>query len=225
MLILIAPDPYSEHSWLKSFFSQFQVDTLFVESRKRGSQALKAGWSGSFEIYDEHSEGNSSLLNLLNIKKTQVLLSDGGAPCIGDPGHFLVGQAHRKEIPVCTRGIHSPILAALSMSGLSGNSFRFHGYPPKGKEERKSFARNLDGSEPQVLIEPPYRSLYLIEDLIAEMNSKSWLSFSCNIGTDQEQTFAGTQDDWKSHPSKLEAKPLGVAVFQRDFLTGKKKKS
>ena len=67
------------------------------------------------------------------------ILSEAGAPGIADPGSVAIKIAHELGISVQPLIGPSSILLALMASGMSGQSFAFHGYLPiKEKEANQS---------------------------------------------------------------------------------------
>ena len=67
-----------------------------------------------------------------------ALISDAGCPGIADPGSEIVRLAHQSKIKVVPLVGPSSILLALMASGMSGQNFKFNGYLPIEKNERKS---------------------------------------------------------------------------------------
>lgn len=223
MLTLIAPDIHYARrpQWLKDHFAKANYDLVLAESRDSLKDVRLGGYKGETEIYSEHDQGKfPPHLKTALISKNVGFISDGGAPTVGDPGHELARTAHEEGVAVTCSGVHSYILAALIVSGCSGNRFQFLGYPPRDPQERKKFLRESfrrDPQTPAVLMDTPYRTLALIEDLIALMDKHSWLSVSANIGGEHEMTFAGDAGYWKRKRAeileKLGKKPLAVTVY------------
>ena len=97
-----------------------------------------------------------------------ALISDGGTPCISDPGSRLVAEAHRRGAEV--RVIPGPcaVAAALSVSGLPADRFHFAGFLPARKGARR---RALDELAPLgmtlVFYEAPHRSIEMLDDAIS----------------------------------------------------------
>mgnify|MGYP000023399665 CR=1 FL=1 len=73
-----------------------------------------------------------------------ALISDAGCPGIADPGSEIVRLAHQSKIKVVPLVGPSSILLALMASGMSGQNFKFNGYLPIEKNERKSKIKNFN---------------------------------------------------------------------------------
>ena len=82
------------------------------------------------------------------IKKVQEgkdvgVISEAGCPGIADPGQKLCEKAHIKNIKINPMIGPSSITLALMASGLNGQEFKFHGYLPIKKEERKQKIKEI----------------------------------------------------------------------------------
>ncbi|HRD88614.1 MAG: SAM-dependent methyltransferase [Candidatus Accumulibacter sp.] len=100
------------------------------------------------------------------------LISEAGCPAIADPGADLVALAHAMGVEVVPLVGPSSILLALMASGLSGQSFAFHGYLPSEAGAREQRLRELEKESrqqrrTQIFIETPYRNRQLLASLLA----------------------------------------------------------
>lgn len=80
---------------------------------------------------ENKEEKTAVLLARLREGASVALVSDEGTPAIADPGKFLIQGAIRAGIPVVPVPGPSAGLAALSVSGLSGDRFLFLGTLPQ----------------------------------------------------------------------------------------------
>ena len=80
-----------------------------------------------------------------------ALVSDAGTPVIADPGQYLIAQALAHGIRVVPVPGASALLAALSASGLPGESFLFLGSLPEPPRARRKALQDVE-SEPRTLI-------------------------------------------------------------------------
>lgn len=117
--------------------------------------------------YQEHNEEKSGkgILALLDNDKSVAVCSDGGYPCISDPGYRIVADAiaagHRIEVIPGA----SAVPVALIASGLSTSSYTFKGFPPRKSGPRKRFLEtDRDLPHTIVLFESPYRVAKLLAD-------------------------------------------------------------
>lgn len=82
--------------------------------------------------HNENKEEKAAvLLARLGEGDSVALVSDAGTPVIADPGRFLVQQAIAAAIPVTPVPGPSAVLAAIAVSGLSGDRFLFLGALPR----------------------------------------------------------------------------------------------
>ena len=69
---------------------------------------------------------------------TLTLSPIGGCPGVADPGSQLIRLAHSAGIRVIPQVGPASMILALMASGMSGQNFKFNGYLPIEKNERKS---------------------------------------------------------------------------------------
>ena len=98
--------------------------------------------------------------------QTAALISDAGTPLISDPGVRLVSSCIDNNIEVIPIPGASAVLSALSISGLSTDSFVFEGFLPQ-KKGRQTKLKELALEERTIVI---YESMYRIEKLLNEFN-------------------------------------------------------
>ncbi len=95
-----------------------------------------------------------------------ALVTDAGMPVISDPGFRLVHLAIRHDIPVVPVPGASAFVAALAASGLPVERFRFGGFLPSKKHERRKSLEELKGSfRTLVFYEAPHRVLDMLKDI------------------------------------------------------------
>lgn len=79
---------------------------------------------------ENKEEKTAVLLSRLREGASVALVADEGTPVIADPGKFLIQEAIRAGIPIASVPGPSAGLAALSVSGFSGDRFLFLGAMP-----------------------------------------------------------------------------------------------
>jgi 16S rRNA (cytidine1402-2'-O)-methyltransferase len=88
-------------------------------------------------------------------------------PGISDPGYRLISLAIRHHVPVVPIPGASAFLAALVASGLPTDSFRFSGFlPAKRGERRAALAAVKSSPRTQVFYEAPHRVVEALEDVV-----------------------------------------------------------
>jgi 16S rRNA (cytidine1402-2'-O)-methyltransferase len=107
-----------------------------------------------------HNEAarTEQVLALLSRGGDVALVSDAGTPLVSDPGARLVAAAAGAGHPVSPVPGASALLAALSVAGLASDRFRFVGFPPRRRGERRALFESLRAdADALVLFESPQR--------------------------------------------------------------------
>ena len=146
-----------------------EVDLIAAEDTRRTSKLL-----AHYDIRKplvslrEHNEVRESprLVRRLEAGESIALVSDAGTPGIADPGSSLVTAARAAGIPVVAIPGVSAVAAAVSVSGLSGDSFTFYGFPPSsGAARQRWFDKVALDNEAVVFFESPHRIRRTIDEL------------------------------------------------------------
>ncbi|MDE0746849.1 MAG: 16S rRNA (cytidine(1402)-2'-O)-methyltransferase [Porticoccaceae bacterium] len=117
--------------------------------------------------YHDHSDKRSTdkILKRLAAGDDIALISDAGTPLISDPGYRLVHEARLNGFSVVPIPGASAVIAALSVSGLATDKFRFIGFLPSKSSQRRTAIEALKGvTETIVCYEAPHRIVSTIED-------------------------------------------------------------
>jgi len=103
---------------------------------------------------------------LLEDGKTVAFATDAGVPGISDPGRSLVRLAREIRATVDVLPGPSAFVGALVLSGFDVHHFRFDGFPPRKRAERRAYLRTL-AHEPAAIAwyESPVRVLELLADV------------------------------------------------------------
>src|SRR5579864_9289440 len=119
--------------------------------------------------YHEHNEMTRSaeLVKEMQEGASVALVTDAGMPGISDPGYRLIALAIRHRVPVVPIPGASAFLAALVASGLPTDSFRFGGFLPAKRGERRAALEAIKSSpRTQVFYEAPHRILETLADVV-----------------------------------------------------------
>jgi 16S rRNA (cytidine1402-2'-O)-methyltransferase len=140
------------------------------------------------------------------------IISEAGLPCVADPGADIVRWAHRNKVRVKPLGGASSILMALMASGMSGQSFVFHGYLPIDKNNRAKKIKELEADavrkiQTQICMEAPYRNNSLLEDLCKTLNPETLLCVACEITSPTEYIETRSLREWQTNKPDLHKKP------------------
>jgi 16S rRNA (cytidine1402-2'-O)-methyltransferase len=146
-----------------------QVDLIAAEDTRRTRQLLT-----HYEIqkpllsYHKFNSRASApqIISALREGRKVALVTDAGTPGVSDPGSYLVQRAVAEGIPVEPVPGPSAVTTALSASGFYGDAFRFAGFPPARKGERREFLAGLRFEEDTLIFfESPQRLSALLADL------------------------------------------------------------
>jgi 16S rRNA (cytidine1402-2'-O)-methyltransferase len=147
-----------------------EVSIVAAEDTRRTARLLKHyGIQTPTLSFHEHNEHQKAprLLTVLEQGQSIALVSDAGTPLLSDPGGGLVKAAIDLGIQVTPVPGASAVLAALVMSGLTGNRFTFVGFPPNRSLARKKWLKALPLEQgPLVIFEAPHRLLGSLTDML-----------------------------------------------------------
>ena len=119
--------------------------------------------------YHEHNEMTKSaeLVKQMQEGASVALVTDAGMPGISDPGYRLIALAIRHHVPVVPVPGASAFLAALVAGGLPTDSFRFSGFLPAKRGERRTVLETIKTSpRTQVFYEAPHRIVETLDDIV-----------------------------------------------------------
>jgi 16S rRNA (cytidine1402-2'-O)-methyltransferase len=145
------------------------VDVVACEDTRQTQKLLNHyGITTRTISYHEHNEMTRSaeLVKEMQEGASVALVSDAGMPGISDPGFRLISLAIRHHLPVVPIPGASAFLAALVASGLPADSFRFSGFLPAKRGERRAALEAIRSSpRTQVFYEAPHRIVEALSDV------------------------------------------------------------
>jgi len=118
--------------------------------------------------YHQHNQRRKSgeLLRELKSGNDVALVTDAGSPGISDPGALLVGRAFDENIRVVPVPGASAVIAGLSVSGFSTESFVFLGFlPNKPGKRKRELKKMILETRTLVFFEAPHRLKAMLTDL------------------------------------------------------------
>ena len=147
-----------------------QADVIACEDTRQTQKLLNHyGITTRTTSYHEHNEMTRSAELVLELEQGAriALVTDAGMPGISDPGFRLITLAIRHHIPVVPIPGASAFLSALVASGLPTDSFRFNGFLPAKRGQRRQVIESIRESErTQVFYEAPHRVTEALEDIV-----------------------------------------------------------
>ena len=147
-----------------------EVDFIAAEDTRRTRPLLNhLGISKPIISVHEHNERErvESLLDKIQAGESMALVSDAGTPLISDPGYHLVREAREHGITVIPVPGACALVAALSVSGLPTDHFRFEGFLPSKSTARKTRLQQLSKeSVTLVFYESSHRISAAVQDMV-----------------------------------------------------------
>ncbi len=146
-----------------------EVDVIACEDTRQTQKLLNHyAIATRTTSYHEHNEMTKSaeLVKEMQEGASVALVTDAGMPGISDPGYRLIALAIRHRVPVVPIPGASAFLAALVASGLPTDSFRFSGFLPSKRGERRAALEAVKTSpRTQVFYEAPHRIVDTLADI------------------------------------------------------------
>jgi 16S rRNA (cytidine1402-2'-O)-methyltransferase len=146
-----------------------EVDVIACEDTRQTQKLLNHyAINTRTTSYREHNEMTRSaeLVKEMEGGASVALVTDAGMPGISDPGYRLITLAIRHHVPVVPIPGASAFLAALVASGLPTDSFRFSGFLPAKRGDRRAALEQIKTSpRTQVFYEAPHRAVESLEDI------------------------------------------------------------
>lgn len=188
------------------------LDGLIAESEQGGRRYLsrfqtkKPVQAIPIALLNEHTPEDHLDFLLEPIIKGERwgLVSDGGLPCIADPGSQLVRRARQRGITIQAFVGPSSIFLALMLSGFSGQHFAFKGYLEKDPEKRKRHIQQLEKNsrygETQIFIEAPYRNQHALQSIVDTLSDDTLLCVAWDLTEATQGVLSQSIAIWKKSP-------------------------
>ncbi|MBN1898258.1 MAG: 16S rRNA (cytidine(1402)-2'-O)-methyltransferase [Spirochaetes bacterium] len=148
-----------------------KVDIILAEDTRRAMKLLNhyhiAKPLESYFVGNEYKK-QPLIIRWLKEGKNIALISEGGTPCISDPGNQLVQACHHEKLPVIPVPGPSALTAALSASGIAHIPSLFIGFLPKSRKKQNKLLKAIIDLEFNIILyESPHRlkkTLILIKE-------------------------------------------------------------
>jgi 16S rRNA (cytidine1402-2'-O)-methyltransferase len=148
--------------------------------------------------YHEHNEMTKAAELVVDLEggARVALVTDAGMPGISDPGFRLITLAIRHHVPVVPIPGASAFLAGLVASGLPTDSFRFSGFLPAKRGERRTFLESIRTSpRTQVLYEAPHRLIETVEDIVEVLGPERHIVIAREVTKLHEEFLRGRAEE------------------------------
>jgi len=151
-----------------------------------------------------------------------ALVSDGGTPCISDPGYILVQACAEENISVeCLPGA-TAFVPALVNSGFDTSSFLFEGFLPHKKGRETLFKKFAQEERVIILYESPYRVIKTLEQIKEFIGIERQISISREISKMFEETIRGNAEELLTHFQIKEPRGEFVIIIGPTTISSKK---
>jgi 16S rRNA (cytidine1402-2'-O)-methyltransferase len=148
--------------------------------------------------YHEHNEMTRAAELIVDLERglRLALVTDAGMPGISDPGFRLISLAIRHNVPVVPVPGASAFLAALVGSGLPTDSFRFSGFLPAKRSQRRSLLESIRSSpRTQIFYEAPHRIRESLEDIVEVLGGSRHTILAREVTKLHEEFLRGRADE------------------------------
>jgi 16S rRNA (cytidine1402-2'-O)-methyltransferase len=172
-----------------------EADLIACEDTRRTQKLLNHyGIATRSVSYHEHNEMTRAPEFVLELERGAriALVTDAGMPGISDPGFRLISLAIRHHVPVVPIPGASAFLAALVASGLPADSFRFSGFLPAKRGQRRQMLESVKASpRTQVFYEAPHRVKEAVEDIVEVLGNARHVVIAREVTKIHEEFLRG----------------------------------
>ena len=168
------------------------------DTRHSGRLLQHYGISTRMLALHEHNEQRAAdgVIQLLLQGKSVALISDAGTPLISDPGFSLVRACRDRNILVSPIPGPSAVIAALSVSGLPTDRFRFEGFLPRTPAARTSRLEALKNETATlVFYESSHRVNHSLATLAQVFGGERFACVARELTKQYEDVFHGSLDE------------------------------
>jgi len=186
-----------------------EVDVIACEDTRQTQKLLNHyAIATRTTSYHEHNEMTKAaeLVKGMQEGASVALVTDAGMPGISDPGYRLVTLAIRHQVPVVPVPGASAFLAALVASGLPTDSFRFSGFLPAKRGERRTMLETVKNSpRTQAFYEAPHRIVESLEDVVEILGGSRHVVVAREVTKIHEEFLRGRASEVLETLKKREA--------------------
>jgi 16S rRNA (cytidine1402-2'-O)-methyltransferase len=172
-----------------------EADVIACEDTRQTQKLLNHyGITTRTISYHQHNEMTRSaeLVKDMQEGANVALVTDAGMPGISDPGFRLVSLAIRHRVPVVPIPGAAAFLAALVASGLPADSFRFSGFLPAKRGERRAALEAIKSSpRTQIFYETPHRIIEALEDVVEVLGARRHVVIAREVTKRHEEFLRG----------------------------------
>jgi 16S rRNA (cytidine1402-2'-O)-methyltransferase len=228
--LYLIPVPLAENSAQNVLPTQVvetiqSLQVFFVENVRTARRFISSLRLGikiedlTFIELDKKTPLSETYEQLSSLEQDAGIMSEAGCPGIADPGAVAVSLAHQIGMQVVPLTGPSSIILTIMASGMSGQSFAFHGYLPIDKAQRKKSIQQLEKDaltrrQTQVFMETPFRNNPMLDAILDTCHPDTLLCIGANLTGQDEFIQTMTIAKWKKQKPDLHKIPTIFALGQ-----------
>ena len=219
-MLTIVPTPLGnlEDITIRALKALRACDLVLCEDTRRTAK-LMARYAIAKKLvrYNEHDERSvAQAAGFLRAGKNAALVSDGGMPCISDPGRKLVALARAEGIPVLALPGPSAVVTAAAGSGCPADSFVFLGFLPRARGKIVAALKKAFELEKTVILyESPFRIKKFMELVCAEFGPDTKTVIARELTKVYEEWLTGTAAEVRDKLAAVKEVKGEIAVLLR----------
>ncbi len=173
-----------------------QADLIACEDTRHTQKLLNHfGITTRTVSYHEHNEAQRAeeLVREVEQGARVALVTDAGMPGISDPGYRVIALAIQHRVPVAPIPGAAAFATALVASGLPTDEFRFRGFLPAKRGQRRKMLEDVKASQAtEIFYEAPHRVMEAMEDMIATLGTQRRVVLARELTKVHEEFLRGT---------------------------------
>lgn len=170
------------------------VDIIACEDTRHSMKLLTHfGIKKRLIAYHSYNEkfSSSGIVKLLNEGNSVAIVSDGGTPCISDPGYTLVNECISAGLDIVPVPGATAFVPLLTVSGFRTDIFHFYGFLScKGGRRQKDLTEMKETEGTLIIYESPHRVVKLLTD-IKEIFPEKMVCVGKEISKINEKIYRG----------------------------------
>lgn len=178
------------------------------DTRKTGALLSRFGIKKRMVSYHQFNEARraETILSALENQEIVALVTDAGSPAISDPGERIVREVIQRGLRVESIPGACALIAGLSVSGLSLDTFTFLGFPPRKSGGRQRFFEEaMELKWTWAFYESPFRAVKSLE-VIREIQPNRKVVLARELTKKFEEVFRGSASEAATHFSRKKVK-------------------
>ena len=174
------------------------VDFILAEDTRQTGKLLKH-LDIKKKVYAHHKfneqASTKGILDLLDQGNSCALVSDGGSPCISDPGFYLSRACIDKGLRIEALPGPTAFVPAIMLSGLPMHQFVFEGFLPVKKGRKTRLEQLKIEYRTMIFYESPHRLLKTLSQFVETFGPTRRISVSRELTKMYEETQRGTAEE------------------------------